>query len=231
MPINLPIEPAVLCHFNSNPMRNHFKQPNYPALSDQIGLDTSKKIIGTSSKLFTNTTAVLFNAIELDNKKDYTVSYYRYETSIPNNLNGNGNSTMLEALGFAALFTDNSNNYCLELMKSANPWSAYAELAGLWPASSDLNKWVHIEFSFQLSTKIFRIFRNGIIMASFTFPDLNGYYSSNVWIKEIGNIQELLAIQYCLHTANFTPPTEPYVWIDKPDVIRDNASNKLHGYI
>ena len=93
MAILLPCEPVILCHFDYNSDRNHFKGQTVDK-SIQIGTDTSVKKFGTASRRITTTDYVGFAEVGLDNSKDFTFSFWKYTRGIVSNLSGNGNSIL-----------------------------------------------------------------------------------------------------------------------------------------
>ena len=123
---------------------------------------------------------------------------------------------------------NNDNRYGFEGMlfhNPANSWWTYNMICtfactkngsyntGLKPAI-DNNTWVHYEADYIASSKRILFFRNG----SKIYDKTSSIASLNTSIAIFndddakGYISEVLWAPYVLHTENFTPPTEPYMW-------------------
>ena len=228
-------EPLLLCHFDSTSNGNYFG--GVSSATAKIGNDTSKSKFGDASlKLnpFTSTDPNYKLLVTLKDKfdfaSDFTLSYYKYTNSLANNLNGNGASTTFY-MSFTSLYIRQyDSSYICENVKG-NPASQWIDSSTLYSASNDVGKWVHMEMSYTASTRTLRYFRNGLIIVAFVLD--GDFYNPTPIIVNIFddiNISELLVTKDCLHTANFTPPTEPYSWYNIKNAYRDIPTNKLHGY-
>ena len=179
--------------------------------SDKI---TSKKSKFGNASLYLDTGYVLVDHL-LDTTKGFTFSFWYYDALLLSNrelCNLNMEDGSLRPGISYGWFNSTYRRLCLS-SKKTNTYDCEVRDVVVYPYTEDANSWVHIEFSFDASTKIFRIFRNGVVVYTNTLS----FYIDNIGKNMIFNgggvyYDEVLLINTCLHTAAFTPPTEPYVY-------------------
>jgi hypothetical protein len=155
---------------------------------------------------------------------DFTISWSEYLTSATSNgaslIVSNGNTTS----GYAGvLFGYNSGaNRYLYLSSNGSSWDI-ANALSLGTIASCLNAWVDWELSRKDNT--FYVFKNGVLIQTFTSSlpvyynkDWYSWYGIYLNVAWLGSayICEFLVTKQCLHTASFTPNTEPYTFTMSP---------------
>ena len=137
---------------------------------------------------------------------------------------------MFFSLPFGVAYYNRSNLISIEITKTSSPYEDYTIGQNFYNVSNDSSQWVHFEYSFESTTKLIRFFRNGTLIWSYTLPgEIAKGYNLCGFNQDYINLQELLVIQKCMHTANFTPAIEEYVWIDKDQEYKDKEEI-LYGY-
>ena len=228
MAILLPVKPDILMHFENGGDRDVYKYGGHP----QFSLIYDHNKFGKSAALLN----MRFNHY-IDTTKSFTLSYWIYDHDCADQnqyLSFNREVGSLRAgLEFGWAYNGGYRVCCM----SHNYTTSYdcdIRDSSVYPISQDAAVLIHLEFSFDSTTKIFRIFRNGVIAWQQTLS----FYIDNIaknltlWLTATNTslyIDELLLIQTCLHTAAFTPPAEPYIWLDGPRTAKDQ-NNKLYGY-
>lgn len=161
---------------------------------------------GCSNRFYIND-----KSLPINENQDQVCSYWQYQTNYYNEnfkfILGNYSNSKRTFMEYGYTKPGRSMIMCLS-------WYNYGDIyTGLYN-SDDNNKWIHYEFDWISASNRALMFRNGVKIIDKTISiklTLNtqlciftsGYY---------GYISEVLWAPYALHTENFTPPTEPYMW-------------------
>ena len=91
---------------------------------------------------------------------------------------------------------------------------------GLYNAN-DNNQWVHYEFDWIAASNRAIMFRNGIKFIDRALSiKLSLHHQLCIFTGGyFGCISEVLWAPYVLHTENFTPPMEPYIWPETHEIL------------
>jgi len=233
MAISLPIKPDILMHFENGRSRDVYKYGDInKANPPQFSLANIHNKFGKSAATFS--VRLAFNHC-IDTTKSFTLSYWIYDpicTYGAEYLVFNRESGSLRGgFEFGWAPSSSGNRVCCLSSKYVTTYDSEIRESPVYAISQDVGVLLHIEVSFDSTTKICRIFRNGIIVWQQTLSFYMDNISKNLFFEPINAVylDELLLIQTCLHTAAFTPPAEPYIWLDGPRTAKDQ-NNKLYGY-
>ncbi|WP_371366322.1 hypothetical protein SRRS_07320 [Sporomusa rhizae] len=153
--------------------------------------------------------------------KDFTISFWEYlinaqiySGSLTINSDGSGNDgSCAIILGYNI---GGNKTLCLSADNSGT-WDI-AKRVILEPITNLLNRWAHWEVCYKKSSKMFYVFLDGVLKHAVVCPSplkqsfinnylgwgYGGYYQTAYY-------DEFLVLPgVCLHTDEFTPPTEPY---------------------
>lgn len=209
MPILLPKKPQYLLHLNNE----YSCSRGGGALRPVQG----KFDYGAARSLY-------INNINLSGSKDWCVSYWIYMLKYP-----------FENFNFNLANHDNNNRFGLEWWfvysgKSplyCAPYKYTGDIYTSLNANGDLNRWTHYEFDYISANKRLLVFRNGskIVDRTLAVHLVIQYLILGYGYDEY--ISELLVTQYTMHTSNFTPPTDIYLW---PYTVRCyDENNEIYG--
>lgn len=180
------------------------------------------------ASLYTNGTNYLCTKLDsfiLDTTQDFTVSFWEYQLTTSssaaslaiNALGLNGSSGIA---GLLIGYNNNGNKYFYASSGTAGPnnWDI-SNAVVITTITSVLNRWVHWEVCYQASSKTLFVFLDGVLKYSVVCAipvkmQSPNYTRSGNWaagFSQSAYQDELMIIQgACLHTSNFTPPSDPY---------------------
>ena len=196
-----------------------------------MGTTTAQIKFGTKSALL-NPTNNLDIPHNLDTHKSFTIAYWMYDATMNSqffftrfNL---GAGCYRASLEFGFYYNNSTYNgtrlMCLSSKQYGAVYTCDIGDINLYKATNDSNQWVYIEISYNADDKTLRLFRNGVLIWSSVLSFFIGQETKNLVMAYTGTmyLDELMLIQACLHTQNFTPPTEPYLWSDNVSSFDEN---------
>lgn len=235
MSILLPCKPDLLLHFEKDTNRdiNKYYEKNKNLGKISFPLSNAQSKFGMSS-CYKSLSLPLPHT--LDTTKDFTISYQikdvaKQSKTMYFNLNKEP-SSFYSSLAFG-WYDSGSRLMCISSKNDPTGQNIEVKDAQIYSPSIDSGlEWIHLEYSFDSITKTFRMFRNGTIVYSKILNFYIGQVAKNFALASAGSemyFDELLVIQNCLHKAAFTPPPEPYIWLDGPEVYQDK-DDYIHAY-
>lgn len=188
----------------------------HPLISDmQSKFGNNSYYINGSSFAYFNGTSALS-----DTTKDFTVSVWEYLISAPSNsctFVVDMDVNISAGAGIILGHVNGSNKY-IYATSHRSTWDLVNAVV-IDTVANCLNKWVHWEVGYKASTKTLYFFKDGILKHSVVCP--NPVYVDSTLACSLGTyatvetayFDEFLILSgSCLHTENFTPPTEPYTY-------------------
>jgi len=163
------------------------------------------------------------DSFTLDTVNDFTVSFWEYFVSgIDNSASfavnaGSANGVVVSAL----LIGYNYGGYKYFYASTGKSGQTTWDIAGVVPITTQAevaNRWAHWEVGYKSSTKTLYVFLDGVLKYSVLCSSplrmsSPSYTHTGMWASgsQSAYYDEIMILQgECLHTASFTPPTEPY---------------------
>lgn len=150
----------------------------------------------------------------IDLSKDFTVNYWEYCTSSSPWTDRFRFNSAVSGRNSPLVMYNNGTNNVIRMSTGSTTGTGYGDIAlDLTCGAITLNSWVNWEIS--RSGNTYRVFMNGVLQRTFTsslVPQTTNSMGINLndWFAGVCYIDELYFISgTCLHTANFTPETEP----------------------
>ena len=172
-----------------------------------------KKILGT--KYLNTAHGYLENSAEITlGGKDFTIAFWLYAPAASTTWQfffSWGTNT-----DYTAISRDANNKLLIDALSNGSTvFSPAAADRVAFPTA----QWNHIELGYRNSDNTILLFLNGTLVYSNTNATLStpqnlpiyiGYNPMNSAYYYVGYIDEVLITEKLLHTANFTPPTDPH---------------------
>lgn len=159
-----------------------------------------------------------------DSTKDFSYSFWQYMISYPYQTfeSAIGNSSARYGFEWYYIYPGRSPLYTSQFYyNNRDNYTGYS-------ADLDKEQWVHYEGDYIASSKKFLFFRNGIKIIEI---NLSTPYNVNYMYVFPGDykgyVSELLITQYTMHTENFTPPDECYMYPEQHS-IADCTENNMY---